>query len=349
MKFAILQRAKAMYEAGRPINEIAREIGYGMRYLQRHMLEAGYMTAVEPGRPRVYVKRGSKIARAADDIKRMAGEGASLADAAAFVGCSYVGLHAWARRNGVTFARAGKRTAKSWSEDPRAQRMATMYRQGLTLEKIGAEFNVTRERVRQVITKCGAARSRLDMLAVFKESKAAQNQARIAARIMEAWGVDRELHHELRANGTIRAFEQQKQSSSNRGITWALSFAQWYAIWQASGKLHLRGRGKGRYCMSRIRDEGGYVLGNVHVQLSTDNSAEAVKKWAGKSKVHTGVYCLYAGREMAWLAQVGRCRLGFFPSIEAATAAREAFIASNGFERKTNGQIKARREVTEAA
>lgn len=295
-----------------------------------------------------YEKRGSKLSRADEQIRALALDGVRCHAIADATGSHYQSIYAYCRRHSIVLT-GGKVQKKDWRVDERAQRMATMYRQGLTLEKIGAEFNLTRERVRQVITKCGAARSRLDMLATFKESKAAQKQAQIAARIMAAWGVDRELHHELRANGTIRAFEQQKQSSSNRGITWALSFAQWYAIWQASGKLHLRGRGKGRYCMARIRDEGGYVLGNVHVQLASDNSADAVKKWAGKFKAHMGVFCLYPGREMAWLAKVGRCRLGFFPSIEAATAAREAFIASNGFERKANGQIKARREVTEAA
>lgn len=349
MKAATLQRAKELYEAGGGIDEIAREVGYGMRYLQRHMLYAGIVTADEHWVKAVHPGRGTKLSRAAADIKRMAGEGATAAAIAAFVGCSVVSIYHWARRNDIALVRAGKKDAKHWSTDPRAQRMVTMYRQGLTLQTIGTEFGVTRERVRQIVKKCGAVLARQKMIAGLNKAKAAQKQANTTARIFAKWGVDRELHHELRTNGTIRAWEMQRKSALLRGITWDVPFPQWYAIWQASGKLHLRGRGKGKYCMSRIKDVGGYVLGNVHIQLCTENSREAVKLWAGKTKAFPGVFCLYPGREMAWLAKVGKMSLGFFATAEEASAVREGHIAGKGYARKSNGQINRNPRIAEAA
>lgn len=210
-------------------------------------------------------------------------------------------------------------------------RMAHMHKQGLTLEKIAGEFGITRERVRQVLKKMGIGREDGGISVSTMHRKAALVRAKqlSIARIESKWGCDIELWRELRANGIARAFEQQIANANRRGIKWALSFAEWYAVWQASGKLHLRGRGKNGYCLTRIKDSGGYELGNVHVQTIVANSREAVAKWAGKTKPIKGVYCLYPGRELAWLAKVGKVRLGYFASAELAGAARAAYLAAH--------------------
>jgi len=59
-----------------------------------------------------------------------------------------------------------------------------------------------------------------------------------------------------------------------RGIDFYLSFDEWNDIWQASGKWDVRGRGKGKYCMSRVNDTGAYAVGNVFIQLTTQNSGD---------------------------------------------------------------------------
>lgn len=139
----------------------------------------------------------------------------------------------------------------------------------------------------------------------------------------------------------FRAFERQRQNSRTRGIVWKLTFGQWFAVWQASGKLHLRGRGKGRYCMSRHRDEGGYELGNVHIQLCTTNSSEGFGKARGKPKAFTGVFCIYPGRELAWLAKVGKVNLGYFASAEAAYEARNDYLTENSIRTDSLGRGRA--------
>ena len=78
-----------------------------------------------------------------------------------------------------------------------------------------------------------------------------------------------------------------------------------------------------------MSDAGGYELGNVHIQLATENNKDAVSKWKGKTKANRGVFCLYPGRELAWLAKVGKTSLGFFRTEQEAAAAREAYFAAN--------------------
>ena len=69
-------------------------------------------------------------------------------------------------------------------------------------------------------------------------------------------------------------FLHHKNNANSRGIPFKLSYEEWLDIWEKSGKLHLRGRGKGKYCMCRIGDLGGYELGNVFIDLCTYNTRE---------------------------------------------------------------------------
>lgn len=259
-----------------------------------------------------------------DAARLLAGQGVNCVEIAKALGCTYNHVYAWAKSELVVL----KSSHFTPEQQARNARMAYMYRQGLTLAKIGEENGLTRERVRQILTQLGVTANdggaSIHAAARQERKKRAQKLSESAREAR--WGVDIELCRELRANGTIKAYEQQRGSAGDRGLAWTLTFSEWFAIWQASGKMHLRGRGKGRYCMSRIKDTGGYSLGNVHIQLATENSREAVSKWKGKTKPIKGVYCIYPGREMAWLAKVGKKRLGYFASAELAGAAREAFI-----------------------
>lgn len=213
----------------------------------------------------------------------------------------------------------------------KAEKMAGMYRQGVTLEAIGRQFGVTRERVRQLIREIGVTGAdggkakQIQIVGTALERKTEQRRRRQEQR----FGVAYDLLQQLRECGATRRYQYQKRTSASRGIGFELTLAQWWAVWQASGKYHLCGKGKGHYCMSRIKDDGPYALGNVHIQLVTDNSREAVAKWEGKTKAIRGVFCLYPGRDKAWHAKVGKVSLGYFTSAEEAGAAREAYMQAN--------------------
>lgn len=284
-----------------------------------------------------YIRRGSKVSRARADIESLAAQGMDRQRIADAVGLSYQTVRMFAKTNGIAIARKKAGQPETAERDAA---MKSMYRQGMTLQVIGEKYNVTRERVRQILaragvdSKCGGQ----SVQASLKRNAAERSRVAARARRAEKWGVPFELLAELRSNGTIAAFERQRQNSRTRGIVWKLTFGQWFAVWQASGKLHLRGRGKGRYCMSRHRDEGGYELGNVHVQLCTTNSSEGFGKARGKPKAFTGVFCVYPGRELAWLAKVGKVRLGYFASAEAAYEARNDYLTENSIRADSLGR-----------
>lgn len=316
---------RAMAARGHSALRIAEVVGAtyaGVRlYCRRHMIMRDMSVAVtELSLPRV-----SK----ADQIRPLAEAGKTRYEIAEALSISYGYVSIIAKSNGIAIC---KRSCKRTTPTERETQMAHMYRQGLTLSKIGRHFGTSRQYIEQCLRKIGVKATEGGQ-AVQSRAKASQrDRDRVLshARIEARWGVEVELWRELRAAGIVRSFEQQRQSSRNRGIAWELTFADWYAVWQASGKLHLRGRGKGKYCMSRIKDDGGYVLGNVHVQLSTINSQEAVEKWKGRTKQFRGVFCLYPGRERAWLAKVGKVSLGFYTSAEGAAMARDEYMAANG-------------------
>ncbi len=70
-----------------------------------------------------------------------------------------------------------------------------------------------------------------------------------------------------------------------RGIPFLLTFEQWWEIWKRSRRWHLRGRGRGRYHMSRIADRGGYTLGNVRIVLHETNRREQRMSDATRAKI----------------------------------------------------------------
>jgi hypothetical protein len=71
-----------------------------------------------------------------------------------------------------------------------------------------------------------------------------------------------------------KQFNDQKSMSKKRNVEWRLSFEEWMSIWESSGHLEQRGRGQGRYVMSRRGDCGPYSVDNVFIQLWEDNKRE---------------------------------------------------------------------------
>lgn len=258
-------------------------------------------------------------------IRAFAVNGRSMAQVAEAIGCSPAGIYKYAIRNGITFGR-NRHARRNTGVGQHANEMASMYRQGVTLARIGEKYGVTRERVRQIISReFGIGRNdgghHFAASTRTKPAKETPDQ-----RAMRLWGVSHAKWRDCRDSGLIRGFQMQRKNAGNRGVRFALTFSQWLSIWEASGKLEQRGRGKDGFCMSRICDKGGYEIGNVHIQSCVENSREAVKSWAGKVKENRGVFNLYPGRATPWLAKVGKVRLGYFSTEAEAVAARCAAL-----------------------
>jgi hypothetical protein len=86
-------------------------------------------------------------------------------------------------------------------------------------------------------------------------------------------------------------YHQRWQAQNTRNIKFDLTFEEWLDVWNQSGKLHLRGRGVGKYCMARKNDSGPYEYGNVYITLFEDNNKDQhrwnnrLNKKIGNSKI----------------------------------------------------------------
>lgn len=69
----------------------------------------------------------------------------------------------------------------------------------------------------------------------------------------------------------LREFRAQRYMAARRGIGWELTFAQWWQIWQESGKYPQRGPSGHQYVMARKWDRGPYAEGNVEIQTAHEN------------------------------------------------------------------------------
>lgn len=77
------------------------------------------------------------------------------------------------------------------------------------------------------------------------------------AKWIKRYGFPYAVMREFQAQRLTHAWHAQRRTARLRGIEWKLDFKTWITIWQTSGKLHLRGRGNGKYVMSRVLDAGG--------------------------------------------------------------------------------------------
>jgi len=156
--------------------------------------------------------------------------------------------------------------------------MKSRYENGETLQAIAVDYGVTRERVRQLLTKHfgftakdGGSRKR-------SEKRAEARRTRLDARCLERFGHDHAAHMELRELGRglpwnlspIGVYVNQRRNARRRGIGWQFTLASWWRVWNESGKWPERGRGRG-YCMCRYYDQGPYSPDNCYIATGVEN------------------------------------------------------------------------------
>jgi hypothetical protein len=76
-------------------------------------------------------------------------------------------------------------------------------------------------------------------------------------------------------------YRYQRHRARQRGISWNLTFDEWYQWWQQTGHWEDRGITSGKYVMSRFGDLGPYSLDNIFCQTRDDNCREGNQKLKG--------------------------------------------------------------------
>lgn len=274
------------------------------------------------------------------DVKRLAAEGKFCAAIAAELGVGRWVVATAADRAGVTLANGQGSHNKGQYDEQRADAFARLYMSGQTLQQIGDQFGLTRERVRQVLRK------RTDVVASdggaavvrerIREDRASKRDQKTMARLGCDWEEYKkilQLGREMQGKGVSRertpmgAFISQRGNAHRRGIGWELNFWQWWKIWEQSGRWHQRGRGRG-YVMCRRGDVGPYALGNVFIATAIENVSTGNRR---KTDLPTGV----SQRGKRFYAQTRingeHINLGTFAS---AALAHSAYLAA---QPATNG------------
>lgn len=201
----------------------------------------------------------------------------------------------------------------------RVEAMELLSRSGWTLERVGEAFGLTRERVRQLIAHIPAEDRGENLMAAGR--KATRKEQRIhnfSKRSRRAYGCDFATLKQINGDGPLTRtgcatylYKQQKVNAITRRIPWKLTLPEWWTVWEASGKWELRGRGKGKYCMSRKGDTGPYAVGNVEIITCQQNSSDHYKYVNKKKRDELGL--TPREREVHDLTQ-----LGFTPKAIAA-------------------------------
>lgn len=223
-----------------------------------------------------------------EQVKACAEEGLTVSETARRLGRGVSTISSHAKRHGITFCRDPRGRPAGQGVGPhdpeRIKVMATLYREGQTLQQIGDRFGISRERVRQIITKYEGITAKDGGRHVNVVRKAARARARKDARFLKQYGCTFaqwrgviEIGRRMSVEGggpcqtPLGAYRTQKRNALRRGIGWHLTFWEWWTVWHRSGKWDNRGRHKGGYVMCRVEDSGPYALGNVFISTSSEN------------------------------------------------------------------------------
>lgn len=216
------------------------------------------------------------------ELQAAADEGLSRQAAAIRFGVSYATIHKVSHELDIKFVRSGRGA----QDEDRADAMEAMYRAGKTLSEIGELYSVSRERVRQILSKYKRINSddggQSVRAKIEKDRKRAQKEAECyhkhgcsttQLRSLRAIGRQMRKSGESRERTPIGAFICQRRNAQTRGIGWELTLWDWWRIWQQSGKWEKRGRAADAYVMCRFKDEGPYAIGNVYIATLRHNSS----------------------------------------------------------------------------
>lgn len=172
-------------------------------------------------------------------------------------------------------------------DDPRIDRIVSMYRDGSTLSEIAVVFEISRERVRQILASCGIGKKDGGLAA--RKSKSARAEEEAMRRKMERldnyafkrFGCSHSELDRINAGMTwtntespAHLYWRQRRSAIQRCIGWEFTLPEWWAVWEMSGKWSQRGRGASAFCMARIGDKGPYSTTNVKICTNKENICE---------------------------------------------------------------------------
>jgi hypothetical protein len=158
----------------------------------------------------------------------------------------------------------------------RNNEICQLFRSGMAVTRIAPKFGVTRQRVQQILKRCGLTALDGGRSFVTALNGTADNRLkkRRADRFIDTYGCTRGQAWTLSTKGQRLSYRQQRRNAGVRGIPWEMTLISWLIVWESSGKLNDRGRGHGNFVMARRGDDGPYHPDNVEIVTADQNSAD---------------------------------------------------------------------------
>lgn len=137
-------------------------------------------------------------------------------------------------------------------------------RDDVSARDIAREFGISRQLVNMFCARAGATR---------------WDSGRMNAYLRRVFGCDLAEYRALTGtewdgSNPGDAYRNQRDRARMRGIEWAITFPEWWRIWQESGKWAQRGKLGHNYVMARNGDAGPYAVGNVYICTSSQNISD---------------------------------------------------------------------------
>jgi hypothetical protein len=157
---------------------------------------------------------------------------------------------------------------------------------GLTGAEIARRMGVRRQRITDRGRELGLADALREnrQKDVLDRRERAKNKPKPPGKIELRFGLSREKIEELRSVGAVLAFIGQKNAARRRRVEWQMNLAQWWSVWENSGKWTQRGTLRGQYVMGRHGDVGPYATWNVEIITCTQNHQDAnLKRYPKKA------------------------------------------------------------------
>lgn len=252
-----VENIAALNSEGLTRSEIAAKLGLSYAYIVQLAKKAGIEFPV---------KTQNSVAR----IRELAEQGLTRVQIAEAVGLQYLTVSRLATGAGIRIQRQ-KYSGAETAESERIRQMASLYGSGRTLDQIGKRYSLSRERIRQILTKHLGFNANSGGRHVRSEQQRARTELKRNQKCLIKWGCNWDQYCELRAmRKPTRAFASQKRNAGVRGIGWELTLGEWWSIWQQSNRWNDRGRGRG-FQMCRIGDQGPYSIDNVYIASGAVN------------------------------------------------------------------------------
>jgi transcriptional regulator with XRE-family HTH domain len=284
------QKVADLYASGLSYEAIAERFGVTKARVGQIIGSLG-VAKRKAGRPRSNGHATKAAASKRWEIASLYESGMTMPEVAKACGISAGWVSQIMKKLGVAARPAGSRHGNHARVVRRSDypTIAARYKSGLTLEQVGAEFGITRERVRQIVKKAGV--TRLDggktistlMQTPDKVAALRAKNERIEARIRATWDMSLDDYRAHVAeygscvvgSSPMGKYQQHRKNALARGIAWQFTFAEWWKVWQESGKWAERGRGNG-YVMARWGDgDAPYSPDTVYICTQGENAKDS--------------------------------------------------------------------------